>query len=195
MNRENYATETTVKRTRRRWMGLLSLGLLAPLAMTVSKPAEAGEVEAAAAVLLGAAIIVAAQDDHRDRRVTHVHTDNHHRWSHRNGRRFCDTHSSFHIEVNRPAYSHSHGYTYYSYGAGRDYRDRHSYHDRHSYNDRHSNHGKHGYSDRHAYGDKHKHHGDKGGRAGSHHASNGKGWKNDRHHHAEAKWNTRVKAY
>lgn len=178
MNRDNYSGKKSLSG----YVGLFCLSLAMPLALLAPQSATAGEAEATAAILLGTAIVVAAQDDRRGRHVEYVHYDDRaHRWRYRNGHRYCDSHHSFHLKTGHHhdhhrytdhkhyrAYSKPH-YHQYHYSSGH-------YHQRYAKSGR--------------RGEVHYHSGGAHGRSVEKHRSH-----KPVHHHAEARWNTRVRAY
>lgn len=173
MNRGNYSEK------KRNWgcVGLFSLAL----AMLEPQQAAAGEAEAAAALLLGTAIVVAIQDDRPHHQVRYVHYGEHrHSWRYRHGRRYCDAHNSFHYETgHRHGHYRHHGYAGHKYY----YPQHHRNHHRNSLSGPH--HGK-----SRVHGEVHYH---AGGRHG-HKVEMQRSSKPGRQH-AEARWNTRVRAY
>ncbi len=126
MNRDNYAG----KKNSVAKLVALSLAVAVPLSMFRSQPVEAGEFETAAAILLGTAIVVAAQDNHREHQARHIHHNEYkHYGSRQDGHWYCDTHHAYHGKKHRASSSKitvNNSYYYYS--------DRHRHQSRYSYN-------------------------------------------------------------
>ncbi len=153
---------------------LFGAGILMVAASAVPTQAQAGEAEVAAGLLLGAALVIAADDGpshrHSSPRVGYSQPYKHHHdkpnWKHRDDRRYCDVHARYHHD----GAWHSH---YYS--GGKRYEHKHN-DDRYSYYSR-DDRGKYE-RDRYVYRDRDNGH--------SHHHGDARG---------EVRWNTRVRAY